>query len=223
MSFLTSPQFADLPPAVLAALQSISRVYTLQAGEILFYTNDRAQAFYIVESGSLRLVDIKGSQDVALRVFGVGDVCGLMAITGEGAYPAQVEAITASRVWGIWGSEFRRLMFEFPELGVKMTDLLIHRLHTAHDRVRQMAIERVEQRLAKIVLTLVNQFGVPNADGKTIDLPLSRQDLADLAGTTLETVSRVMREWEKKGVVRSLRLQVTLLDETHLTQIALSG
>jgi CRP-like cAMP-binding protein len=216
-----SPPFQGLPASVLADLRSIAHLYRLHPQEVLFEKNDLAQFIYIVGEGSLRLLDYTPDQAVTLQVLGVGDLFSLAALKPDEVYPGRTEAIQESVVVGLAGADFRQVMAQQPALALCVADCLVTRLHQAHDRVRQMALERVEQRLANALLHLAQKFGSPSANDSTvIELPLSRQDLADFIGTTLETISRTMREWEKQGLVRSSRLRVTLVDSNGLSKLA---
>jgi CRP-like cAMP-binding protein len=105
-------------------------------------------------------------------------------------------------------------------LGQVFLDCLIERVHHIHDRVRQMAAERAEQRLARALLLLAEKFGRLEEDHLHLALPLSRQDLAQFIGATFETVSRICSDWERRGYIRTGRKQMSLLDEAAIRELA---
>lgn len=94
------------------------------------------------------------------------------------------------------------------------------RLQALRLQYRQLATEKVERRVARAVLKLVQHAGTPVADGVLLDLPLSREDLAQLTGTTVYTVSRIVSRWETTGILRSGRQQLVIRDARMLTSIA---
>jgi CRP/FNR family transcriptional regulator, nitrogen oxide reductase regulator len=94
------------------------------------------------------------------------------------------------------------------------------RLQDAHTRIRELSTEEVERRVAHALLRLVNQAGKKTPEGILIDFPVTRQDIAEMTGTTLHTVSRVMTGWEAKGLVASGRKKVVVRDPHRLFIIA---
>ena len=94
------------------------------------------------------------------------------------------------------------------------------RLQDAHSRIRELSTEEVERRVAHAILRLMQQAGRKTGDGIAIDLPLTRQDLAEMSGTTLHTVSRLLSAWHEKGLVAGGRRQVTVTDPHRLFMLA---
>jgi CRP/FNR family transcriptional regulator, nitrogen oxide reductase regulator len=215
------PLLADLPPELAERLSRELRVRELVRGDALFNQGDKAQAVFAVLAGRLRLMQhtLEG-QDVALSVFAPGDLIGLVAMLGGEDYPGMCEAQDDSTVLTISGSTFHELLEQHPPLAMRMIRLLVRRLHEAHDQVRELAAERVERRVARTVLRLANKVGVKTEHGIRIDMPLSRQDLAELCGTTLHTVSRILSEWQRAGLVDVGRETVTVVRAHALVLIA---
>jgi CRP-like cAMP-binding protein len=94
------------------------------------------------------------------------------------------------------------------------------RLQEAHTRIREMSTEEVERRVANAVLRLMDQAGRPEDDGVRIDFPLSRQDVAEMTGTTLHTVSRLFSAWESQGIVKGGRQKLLVRDRARLKDLA---
>jgi CRP-like cAMP-binding protein len=215
------PLLADLPPELAARVAQEARPRSLARGDVLFSQGDKAQAVFAVLSGRLRLMQhtLEG-QDVALSVFAPGDVIGLVAVIGGEEYPGTCEASDEVTVLAIPGSTFHELMSRHAPLAMRMIKLLVRRLHEAHDHVRELSSERVERRVARTVLRLANKVGVKSDNGIRIDMPLSRQNLAELSGTTLHTVSRILSDWQRNGLVDIGREQVTVTRPHDLVLIA---
>jgi CRP-like cAMP-binding protein len=212
---------ADLPSALAQCLLREVRTRVLARDEILFSQGEKADALYAVLSGRLRLMQhtLEG-QDVALSVFAPGDLVGMVAAIGEEEYPGTCEASDDTVLLVIPGHVFHEVMSQYAPLAMRAITVLVRRLHEAHDHIRELAAERVERRVARSVLRLANKVGVKTEHGIRIDMPLSRQDLAELSGTTLHTVSRILSDWQRAGLVDIGREQVTVTRAHDLVLIA---
>lgn len=213
--------FKPFSPQLLSALRDNAQVYCLKPQEILLYQGDVIHSFYAVLEGGVRLVeqDEKGTS-VTLKIYGPGDIFGLLAVSGHYTHPAQIEAIHHSMVIAINGQSTRQLVLEYPELGLAIIDLLTGHVHHAHQRIRYMTAERVDRRLARTLLHYSDKFGKQQCGKISIDVPLSQRDLAEFAGTTVETINRTLTQWSKQGIVASAHKHIDILDREALVAIA---
>jgi CRP/FNR family transcriptional regulator, nitrogen oxide reductase regulator len=214
--------FGGLPPAALDKLAAGVRWHRAQRGEVLFHQGDEANLAYLVVKGWLRLVQhTTDGKDVTMANFVPGDVIGLvMILTGE-PYPGTAEALDTSNLIALPGPPLWELLNAHATLGVRAIRLLAARLYEAMDRIRELSAERVQQRVARSLLRLVDKVGVAgNAGTVRLDIRLSRQDLAQMNGTTLETISRTLSMWESAGIVESGREQIVILKPHMLVRIA---
>ena len=108
----------------------------------------------------------------------------------------------------------------FPSFGASAYTTIGTRLQDTQARVMEMSTAQVEQRIASALLELVNQAGRKTVDGIEIDFPITRQDIAEMTGTTLHTVSRLLSAWEDEGLVKSGRQKVTVADAHQLMLVA---
>ncbi len=115
---------------------------------------------------------------------------------------------------------YLRLLKQHPALALRVIEEQGRRLREAQETVKSMAVERVERRIARILLKLAATTGSSNEDGITIELSLTRQDIAQMTGTTVETAIRTMSRFRKKGLVRTKRGRVTILKPHQLVKIA---
>jgi CRP-like cAMP-binding protein len=215
-----SPVFSHLDGEIVRAVLSLSHVTCLKAGEILLHQGDLIHSFYVIQSGGMRLVNYaEDGQCVALKVYGAGDVFGLLAISGSYPHPTQIESIHDTTLITIDGRDARALMIDFPELALTFIDLLIAHVHEGHDRVRQMATRRVDRRLAQSLLNLADKFGKPVGNHMRIDLAITQRDLAEFTGTTVETISRTLTQWEKQGWLISTHKRLELCDLAALRSV----
>jgi CRP-like cAMP-binding protein len=189
-------------------------------------TRSRARAirracFYLVESGLLKLVQVTAEgRELIVRFVGPGDPFGGVVALESTAYPVTALAVEATRVRG-WSSEtLRGLLERFPQVRMNIMREMASHMTDALTRVRELSTERVGQRLAHTLLRLMRQCGRPTPEGVLITHPLTRQELAELVGTTLYTVSRTLSKWEADGVLRSERRHLLVRSSQRLEELA---
>jgi len=217
-----NPLFADVPPAALDRLTEGAHRRAVVAGEHLFHQDNEAHVFCLVLSGKFRLVQHSAEgKDVTMAVFVSGDVIGLVVALTNDLYPGSVEALEEGEVLLLPGAPLWAVMNEYGALGVRVLRLVAGRLKEAQNRVRELSVERVQQRIARCLLRLAHKVGVKEADGSIrLALTLSRQDIAQLTGTTLETVSRTIAAWEREGILDAAREQITIRNPHQMVAIA---
>jgi CRP/FNR family transcriptional regulator, nitrogen oxide reductase regulator len=216
------PLFADLPVPLLDRVAASMHMQKVERNQTLFHQGDASSLAYIVITGRMRLVQhTADGKDVTMANFVPGDVIGLvMILTGE-AYPGTAEAIEDSELLTISGTPMWELLRDHAPLGVRVIRLLSERLYEAHNRIRELSVERVQQRVARSLLRLVEKVGVAEPEGRVrLDIRLSRQDLAQMNGTTLETISRTLSIWENDGIIESHREQIVILKPHALVRLA---
>lgn len=193
----------------------------VSAGGTLFREGEPASALYVVLDGRMKLTQIAADgHEVLMRFVTKGDAVAAVALFGGAAYPVTAGAVTDTVVVG-WSRDVLQEFFQrYPSLAVNAMRLLSERLREVQERFRELATERVAQRIARALLRLVRQAGRRVEAGVLIDLPLSRQDLAEMTGTTLYTVSRVLSEWEQQGILESGRAKVLVRRPHALVALA---
>ncbi len=214
--------FAGLPALLYERLTASARPQTLESGALLFRQGEAASLFYLLQHGRVRLVQhTPEGRDVTLATFSEGDLIGLIVALSGDPYPATAEALERSEVLALHGAAMWEIMSQHAPLAVRVVRMLAARLHEAHERIRELSAERVQQRLARSLVRLAHKVGVQQADGSIyLNIRLSRQDLAQMNGTTLETVSRTLTAWQRQGLLEAGREQITLLKPHSLAGIA---
>jgi len=216
-----SPLFKALSPNERQAVAPLLHLQTVRRGSFLFHEGDPADRLYLVAEGKVKVLKHSlGGQEVILHLASRGDLIGGIAMLGEQQYPATAQAQTDVRVATLAGQDFWQLMRTYPEVATNIIDVLLSRLRQAHETIRQMAFERVERRLARLLLRMVTRFGKRTGDGVLIDIVLTRQDLAAMTGTTLESASRVMSKWQKRGLVESRHRKILIRKPHGFVEIA---
>ncbi len=194
---------------------------SIEEGEYFFFQGDPAIYFYVLTSGRAKLMQANPSgQQVNLRTISEWQIFGALgAVSEEAIYPASAQALEHSTALAIKSAFLKEMMNTRPYLSFDLMKLMTDYIQEMQERYRELATEKVERRIARAMLRLTAQMGVKNVDGN-IELAFTRQDMAEMSGTTLYTVSRVLSEWEKRGLVESGRERVLIRNPHGLVQIA---
>lgn len=221
-AFLASlPVFKPLPREVVRTIATRMRSRQAMRGESIFLEGDAASVLCILARGRVKLVhETDDGREVIIRLVRSGDIFGGAGIWGEPRYPASAFAQESSVVLCLPVCDAISLVGTYPELALALVRILAARLRDAEARIRELQTEQVEQRIANVMLRLAGKTGVRTAAGIRIGTPLTRQDLAELSGTTLSTASRTLSSWQQLGIVVARREQITVLRPRALVAIA---
>jgi CRP-like cAMP-binding protein len=213
--------FRGFSREVLASINAVATERRVRAGGAVFREGEPAELFCVVISGRLKLTQVGADgNEVILRFVGPGEAAAALALFAEAVYPVTATAVRQSRLL-IWPQEaLQALVQRHATLAANLLRLVSERLREVQERFRELATERVAQRIARALVRLVRQAGRKVEAGVLIDMPLSRRDLAELTGTTLFTVSRVLSAWEAEGIVASRRQRVVVCSPHALVAIA---
>jgi len=194
-----------------------------EKGQHIFDQGEAAHSFFLLLDGHIRVVKVTphGEQIIA-RYISSGELFGIAQAIGRNTYPANAVAAVDCVVLTWPGSIWQATVERYPTFATNTYATVGARLQDAQDRIVEMATERVEQRVANALLKLVNQTGTKTEEGILIDFPISRQDISEMTGTTLHTVSRLMSAWEQDGLVKSGRQKITIT-EGHQLMLVASG
>ena len=213
--------FSGLEQHELTEIAREARLRKVQAGAYFFYEGDPAAVLYVLHEGRVKFTQVTAEgHSVLLRVIGPGELFGTVAALGDARHPASGQAVTASSALAWNSATIRRLMEQHPRLALNALRFLSLRVAEFQDRYRELATQRVERRVANALLRLIMQIGRPVEGGILIDLTLSRQDIAEMTGTTLFTASRIMSSWEAQGLVKTERARILVLDPQQVRAIA---
>jgi len=194
---------------------------SIEEGEFFFFQGDLADYLYILTEGQVKLLQSNPiGQQVNLRTIYPWQMFGALgAVRGaEAVYPASAQALENSTALATGSGFFKDLMRTRPYLSAGLMQMMTSYIQEMQARYREMATERVEQRVARALLRLTAESGQRAAGG--IELSFSRQDLAEMTGTTVYTVSRLLSEWERQGIIEAGRERVKVLRPHGLVRIA---
>ena len=216
--FHAVPLLASFRPNDRAAVEPLCRLRTYEKGNTIFDEGTPADRIYFVIVGRVKIVKATGSRDIILEILGAGEPVGAVAAFERRAFPASAIAMEHSTLLSIPEREFFQLLEARPEMTRSLLGGLTMRLMMLNKRMADMT-GAVETRGARLFLTLAERMGVSTDAGTMIPLPLSRQELADLLGTTLETTIRLMSRWPKEGLVTTEREGFVVPDLSALRRI----
>jgi CRP-like cAMP-binding protein len=205
--------FSGLSDEELAELSDIAVERSFETGEFVFWDGDPSDCLYVLAEGKIKVLKHASSgKEFIIAFFGPGEVFGEVAVFENKPYPASAQATEPTTVLGIDRESFLSFLTKRPEFALRIMYVLGGRLRDAQNRLRDIAGERVDQRIASILLMLSSKLGH--------SLPFTRQEIADMSGTTTETAIRVMSRMRKEGLIRSVRGKTVIIDEERLRSLS---
>jgi CRP-like cAMP-binding protein len=218
-----SALYRALSPEDRARLAEVSVVRSYEKGETVFTEGDPSDFLFTVLSGRVKVVKtIPSGKEVILEIFGPGDPVGAVVAYEGRPYPGSAITLERTSCLLVRRAPFFALLESHPTLVRGFLLGLTQRIVELTRRIPEVAGGRVETRFAHLFLKLADKMGRSQAEGTLIPMALSRQDLADLTGTTIETCIRIMSRWGKEGLVRTDKDGFVLLDRPALEKLALS-
>ena len=196
---------------------------TLKRGHVLARQSDPARNFYLLESGFLKVLQLTPEgAEVIVRFIAPGEPFGGVVALGNAVYPVTAVVVQPSTLRSWPREAVAELLVQTPQVRVNIMREMATHMTDALTRVRELTTARVGQRLAHALLRLSRQCGQPEPDGVLITQPLTRQELADLTGATLYTVSRTLAKWESDGLLESRKRRLLLKSLKSLEQLAVT-
>ncbi|KGJ04367.1 cAMP-binding domain of CRP or a regulatory subunit of cAMP-dependent protein kinases [Paracoccus halophilus] len=215
------PLFKGLSDAQLAVVQAGMSRISLDAGEPLFAQGDVATRFFMLLDGRLKVSQVnEEGRQIIVRIVHPSELCGFAPALGRESYPGSSEAIVGSRLLAWPRSRWEPVLGAAPSLAISAIQAVGRKLDEAHTRLREMTTEEAGQRIANLLLRLIRDSGEVEGDRASIPFPLTRQDIADMSGNTIHTVSRIMAGWEARGVLARARRKVIVADMPALRAIS---
>ena len=217
------PVFAGLPAREIEELATVAVEESHRARAYIFLESDPSRWFYLVKSGHVKIVrHSKTGKDVVLELLGPGEVFGGVAVIEKRPYPAAAQATEPTVVVKIPAGPVIALADRHPAFIKEMALMIGRRLRAAHDSVKSLAVDPVEARLAAALLGLAEREGTrgKSGDGVTLPFHLTRQSLADMTGTTVETTIRILSRWLRDGLLVDEGGRLVLTDREGMTALA---
>lgn len=215
------PAITGLSTAAAEALEATGRACRLARGEPAIQEGEPAGSLYVVRSGRLKMCRATpGGRNLILSLAGPGEVVGVPGVLSGTPASASWVAMQESEILEVGRSDLLALLGRRPELLAELLGWLGRQLAECRNCLVETSCSRVESRFATLFLDLATKLGRPTAGGLAIPLALTRQELADLTGTTLETAIRVMTRWAREGVVETAPRGFVLHDRERLEALS---
>ena len=217
------PLFRRLTPEHRARVAAVGRVVSFDRGHLIFSEGDPGDAFLAIVSGRVKVFkSTPAGKEIILEIFGGGDPLGAVAVYEGAPFPASALTLEPTQCLRIEAPAFLRLLEQDPALVRGLLSGLTIRLAELTRRLAELSGARVEARFARLFLKLCDQIGRADRGGVFVAMPLSRQELADLTGTTIETAIRIMSRWQKEDVLHTEKDGFVVLDRNSLEEASAS-
>jgi CRP-like cAMP-binding protein len=214
------PMFAGLLPGEQDDLLREARSIRYTKSSVVFGQGAEANRFFLLLHGHIRVEKTTSQgQQTVVRYVSAGELFGVAQALCLMQYPATAVAAVDSIALAWPSASWQRLIAKHPSLAANALQTVGSRLQDTQARVIEISNKQVEQRVAHALLRLVKQAGVQVDRGIAIDFPISRQDIAEMTGTTLHTVSRILSAWEQQGLVEGGRQRIVLRDTQRLQSL----
>ncbi|WP_028950173.1 Crp/Fnr family transcriptional regulator [Sulfurihydrogenibium subterraneum] len=215
------PLFSGLKEEELKNIEKFFIYKEYKKGEYIFYEGDKEPGIHFVVDGIIKLIkETSDGKTVILRLATKGESFGWLVMkdsTPASTYSAQT--LIDSKVLYISNQDFLKLLLMYPALAVRITCDSTKKTLEAYDRLKSLAVEKVEGRIATLILELVEKIGKKEGDNVVINAPITRQDIAEMAGTTVETAIRVISRWKKEGILDTERGKIEIFDIDYLQDL----
>lgn len=212
-----TPIFSGLSEHEMEKVAPLAILRQLPADTVIFHEGDPAAAFYMVKSGKVKIYKLSADgRDQVLTILGEGQIFGDVPAFDGGPYPATAATLEKAELLLVRSDDFQKLLADYPEISIKIIKVLGQRLRQAMELVRDLSFKQVPHRLAGLLLKLYRESGVETEAGVEIDLGMSRQDVAEVVGTSRETVTRELKKMEKAGLISIDRRKVLVSDIERL-------
>lgn len=213
----TIPMFSGLNEKALDRISSISIMRNYEKGRIIFMEGEPGEAFFYIKSGRVKIAKLSNDgREHILHIYGKGSVFAEVTLFSEVPYPATAEVIESAEIGMIRNSDLEKLIAEDSGLALDFIKFLNSRLIEAQNKVRNLALHDTYARTAQAVIKLAEEHGKKTKNGVELDLNLSRQELANIVGTTRETCIRALMAFKKEKAIEIDKNIITIINAKKL-------
>jgi CRP/FNR family transcriptional regulator len=214
--------FQSLSPSDTTSLERVAILKDINKGEYVVHEAEKASHFHLVNKGKLKIVKhTTFGKDVIIDIAAAGEIFLIEPIFDDEFYPASAVAVEDSTILMIEKRTFIRMMNQNPKMMRLALKEMAGRLRSLNAQIKELSVGKVDHRIAKVMLKLAEKIGEEQADGRLfMDIALSRQDIADLTGTTIETAIRTMSRFAKQNLLETTKTSILIKDPTALNDIA---
>jgi CRP/FNR family transcriptional regulator len=210
-SLKKSEIFSSLKDEELKKISTLFEKINVKNNETIFVEGDPSDKFYLVAEGSVKILKhTMMGKDIILEMMSPGDIFGGVAVLDRKPFPASAQAMESTTVIWISRQNLLKIIEEYPILKLEIVKYFSDKLRDAHEMLKNIATERVEKRVASLLLKLSEKVGTEDGDYRKIDFPLTRQEIAEMVGTTVETCIRTISKLQKNGLIKSSNGRISI-------------
>ncbi len=201
----------NLKPEDLKFLEMEMKTEKYKKGEAIFYENSKADWFHVLFEGRVKISKTyPDGKEITLEIVDAPDFFGALAILKNIPYPATSRAMENSLIGKIPASSFFSVVKKYPDLEKEILDHVTMRLKAGMDVLKSILLDDVTKRVISQLMRLAKRYGKKSEEGLLIELKLTREDIAELAGTTVETAIRVMSRLKKEGLIEERERKILI-------------
>lgn len=215
------PILADFPSDVAAALAEVVEMKEIRRRQVIYLPGDPGNAVYLVNGGRVKVSKVtRDGKELTLAYRGPGEIFGEACLIDGGPREEMAEAMENALITEIQRAEFERLLQTQPMLGYRMTKVLAQRRREVEAKIENLVFKDVNSKLAELLLRLATEYGVDDARGTLVALKITHQEMANLIGSTRETVSLTLAQFKRKGLIQTEGRKVIVADREGLRALA---
>ena len=211
--------FSNLEDDELEKVEQIMQSRTYNKGEIIFFEEEPGEGLFVLETGKVKLTKmIESGDEQILTIIKPGNIFAEVVLFGQANYPATAIALEDSQLYLIRSRDMEEIIKDNPSIALKLLDVMSKRLRRAQKLVRDMGLKDTTCRTASLLIYLAQEYGVKNGKKVRIDLKLTQQELANMIGTTRETISRVINKFKEENIISSSKRKMVINDLNKLKE-----
>lgn len=218
--FLTQvPLFRDFSKKEMSLLAKIMQTRKYNKDSIILSKGEIGDSLFIIISGQVKVgILSKDGREITFSFITPNDFFGEMAILDRKKRSADISTVGDTEVAVLRGADFISLLKKHPQMAIKVISILSRRLRFADEQIESLGFFDVSRRLTKKLSQLTEEFGKKRKEGILIDLPLTHQELANLVGTSRETITRILNHFKKRGLIKVEKRKIIILNQKELTK-----
>lgn len=214
------PYFSELEGQQLEKLHNISTLKPVKKGCIIFTEGQKGEAIYFVKTGKIKISKISSvGKEYTIKIMEEGDVFGESTLFIGGEYPATAEAIEDSEILELRNKDIEDLVLKDTQIALSIIKILAKRLKYIAVVIENLALRDSVGRTASILLTFARERGISTKEGILIEIDLKRQELANLAGTSRENITRILSQMDRDGIIKLGKDKILIKDLEELRKM----
>jgi CRP-like cAMP-binding protein len=215
------PLFQDLGPEAMSRLAETVQIAEIRRRQVIYLPGDPGKTVYFVNGGRVKISKVtRDGKELTLAYRGPGELFGEIALVEGGPREEMAEAMENALLTEMERGDFERLIQTQPLLGLRLARLLTQRRRDIENKIENLVFKDVNSKLAELLIRLANDFGVDDARGTLVALKITHQEMANLIGSTRETVSLTLSQFKRKGLIRTDGRKVIIADREGLKALA---